>query len=139
MSFKTIFTVIAASAAALAGPAFGDSGASLDGKSGYGVKLEGVVPVICRVSVDRQAPEGGSADLGAMTEFCNSPGGYQVWVDHAALEGAALTVDGERVDLSAAGSTLISASATAAFRIRKLSLEAKDGQLAALSLRIVPL
>jgi hypothetical protein len=134
MTAKTMFTVLAAIATAACGPAFSDGNGSLQGKSSYTVRLEGYVPVICRVSVE------GPAVSASMTEFCNNPGGYQVWIDHqAGLDGAAIQVDGQRIGLSPSGATLISASSTAAFRTRQIAVEGEQGQIAALSLRIVPL
>jgi hypothetical protein len=123
-------------AASLAGvPSVGQAG---EGAS-YALQLEGHVPVICRVSVERTllAATSGAADLGAMTEFCNSSGGYQVWLEHAGVESGAVTVDGEKIALSPAGSTLISQSATAGKRTRQVTVE--GGGDGALSLRIVPL
>ena len=109
----------------------------------YELRLEGHVPVICRV--DLQA-SGASADhatyLGRMTEFCNSAAGYDVWLSHAqGLSGAAVYVDGQKIQLSASGQTLISHSATAASRSHVLRLDpgADAGQVGDLSLRITAL
>lgn len=73
-----------------------------------------------------------------MTEFCNDPAGYQVWLDHPQLSGA-VYVDGERITLSQTGSTLISHSTTAANRTRKVVLEPAGEGPHAISIRIVPL
>lgn len=130
MKLNTALTA-AIFAASLAGvPSVGQA-------ASYSLQLEGHVPVICRVSVERTLLTGTSADLGAMTEFCNNPGGYQVWLEHAGLEGGAVYVDGEKIALSPVGSTLISQSATAGKRTRHVTVE--GGQDGALTLRIVPL
>lgn len=140
MPIKLMFTAFAAAAVMSAAPALG-SGGGLEQRSSYALRIEGYVPVICRVSVDTAAAPAldGVVDLGRMTEFCNSARGYQVWVDHApGLEGAALRLDGRRVALSPTGSTLVSNSGTAAFRSHRLGLES-DGHPAVLSMRVVAL
>lgn len=113
------------------------------GQAGYSLELRGHVPVICRVSLNQTqaAAAEGVQPLGAMTEFCNSAGGYQVWIDHQPGAEGAVWVDGRRVALSNSGSTLISHSATAARRSRNLQLELQTSAAApaSLSLRVVPL
>lgn len=134
MKFNTALAAFTFAASLAGVPSVGQAG---EGAS-YSLQLEGHVPVICRVSVERTLLTGaGLADLGAMTEFCNNPGGYQVWLEHAGLEGGAVYVDGAKIALSPAGSTLISQSATAGKRTRHVAVE--GGQDGALSLRIVPL
>jgi hypothetical protein len=85
--------------------------------------------------------DGAYISLGNLTEFCNNPGGYEVYVDHSAgLTGGSLSVSGETVELSAAGTTLVSRSRHAAVASRTLGLTAPAGVVAGtLSFRIVPL
>jgi hypothetical protein len=109
----------------------------------YELRLEGHVPVICRVDLQASSASADQAtDLGRMTEFCNSAAGYDVWLSHAqGLSGAAVYVDGQKIQLSASGQTLISHSATAASRSHVLRLDpgADAGQVGDLSLRITAL
>lgn len=113
------------------------------GSAGYSLELRGHVPVICRVSLDRSQVQmtSGVQSLGAMTEFCNSANGYQVWIDHQPGTDGAIVIDGRRVALSSNGATMISQSATAARRSRNVQLELPSDASApaTLSLRVVPL
>ncbi|SFJ65995.1 hypothetical protein [Caulobacter sp. UNC279MFTsu5.1] len=106
----------------------------------YELRLEGHVPVICRVDLQASGASADHAtDLGRMTEFCNSAAGYDVWLSHAqGLSGAAVYVDGQKIPLSASGQTLISHSSTAASRSHALRLDpgADAGRVGDLSLRI---
>ena len=77
-----------------------------------------------------------------ISEFCNSPLGYQVWVDHApGVHSASFQVDGQSVPLSATGSTMIGSAPTAASQSRFLSLDLGEdaGALSYISVRIAPL
>lgn len=109
----------------------------------YDLRLEGHVPVICRVNLENSAASTIQAtELGRMTEFCNSAAGYEVWLSHAqGLRDAAVYVDGQRIALSATGATLISRSATAASQARTVRLDpgADAGRVGDLSLRIAAL
>lgn len=111
--------------------------------SSYELRLQGHVPVICRVDLQASNASADQAtDLGKMTEFCNSAAGYDVWLSHAqGLNDAAVYVDGQKIRLSASGQTLISHSATAASRSHSLRLDpgADAGQVGDLSLRITAL
>jgi hypothetical protein len=81
------------------------------GSSGYSIGITGFVPVICRASVDTTIVRGAAArnSLGNLNEFCNSPNGYQVFVEASPeLVNATIVVDGNRVPLTANGPTLIS-------------------------------
>jgi hypothetical protein len=136
-----IVAISAAMLAALpargASPQVGESGAQ------YSIGISGIVPVICRASVDATivAPRAGEVSLGALNEFCNSPGGYEVYADYSpAFAGASLVVDGTRVTLSENGSTRISASTTAAINARSLALDLPEGVSGGnISFRIVAL
>ena len=105
---------------------------------GYELRIEGHVPVICRVDLENgSAPAGQATDLGRMSEFCNNAAGYEVWLSHAqGLSSAAVYVDGQRIALSPTGSTLISHSATAASTVHDLRLDPGADQVGNLSLRI---
>lgn len=102
----------------------------------FALRLEGHVPVICRVQLDSMA----SGETSRMTEFCNNASGYEVWLRHAqGLNDAAVYVDGRRVELSATGSTLISRSATAGLAARDIRLEAGAAEIQTVALQIVTL
>jgi len=137
----SIVAVTAAMIAAL--PARGASPQVAVGSGQYSIGISGIVPVICRTSVDATivAPNAGEVSLGALNEFCNSPGGYEVYADYSpAFAGASLVVDGARVALSQTGSTRISASATAAINARSLTLDLPEGVSGGnISFRIVAL
>lgn len=136
-----IVALTAAMFAAL--PARGASSQVGESASQYSIGISGIVPVICRASVDATivAPRAGEVSLGALNEFCNSPGGYEVYADYSpAFAGASLVIDGARVTLSEKGSTRISASATAAINARSLALDLPDGVSGGnISFRIVAL
>lgn len=76
----------------------------------YQIWLGSLVPYICRVSVTGHDKSGGGGliSLGQMDEFCPHERGYKIHVDHSAsVSGAAVIVDGRRVQLSSHGSTVI--------------------------------
>ena len=82
---------------------------------------------------------GSEVELGELNEFCNSPTGYQVFVDSSPeLAGATLKVDGHAVTLSADGPTLLVSSAAPGMTARDLALSG-SGAGGSLSFRIVPL
>lgn len=110
----------------------------------YQISIRGIVPVICRVSLnEKTVPAGGvTVDLGEMTEFCNSAGGYIVFVDHTPnVAGAIMIVDGRRIELSPHGSTAIFQSDKPGNRSHKLSLDLMNhpAPKGGLSFRILPL
>lgn len=137
----SLFLVTATVAAAF--PAYGTSNNVAVGSGQYSIGISGIVPVICRASVDATvvAPSAGQVSLGALNEFCNSPGGYEVYVDYSpAFVGANLVVDGARLALSPSGTTRVSSSANAAINSRSLSLELPEGVSGGnISFRIVAL
>jgi hypothetical protein len=136
-----LLAVTAAMTAAM--PAHGTNPQVAIGSGQYSIGISGIVPVICRASVDATivAPSTGEVSLGSLNEFCNSPGGYEVYADYSpAFAGASLMVDGASVTLSDTGSTRISASATAAINARSLTLDLPDGVIGGnISFRIVAL
>ena len=101
------------------------------------------MPVICRAQVEAQSisVHQGLVPIGTMHEFCNSPGGYEVWADYSpGLAGASLVVDGQTVALSASGSTRISYSSHAAIDSHDLALNLPDNEAQGnISVRIVAL
>lgn len=110
----------------------------------YQISIRGFVPVICRVSLkEKVVPAGGTTvDLGEMTEFCNSAGGYIVFVDHTPnVAGAIMIIDGRRIELNPHGSTAIFQSSRPGDRTHKVSLDMTNhpAPKGSLSFRIVPL
>jgi len=92
----------------------------------YQISLRGFVPVICRVTVNEKIqPAGGIlVDLGEMTEFCNSAGGYIVYIDHTPdVAGAVFIIDGRRIELNPHGSTAVYQSAGPGNRTHKIRLD----------------
>jgi hypothetical protein len=109
----------------------------------YSIGITGFVPVICRATVDATIVRGdpGRNSLGELTEFCNSPNGYQVFVEGSPeLADATIVVDGNRVPLAANGPTLISQSDGPAIESHRLVLHTPSGNVGgSLSFRIVAL
>jgi hypothetical protein len=108
------------------------------GGSTYSIDIVGYVPVICRASLDATvvpaAP--GEAELGSLNEFCNSPSGYDVFVENSPeLAGSVLYVDGQAVTLSASP-TRISSSDQPAITSRNVRLANAGGSGGSLSFRI---
>lgn len=104
----------------------------------FTIDISGYVPVICRVATDVTTVDS-TGSLGTLTEFCNNPTGYQVWVDYApGATTASISVNGNVVPLSASGSTMIDSWNTAASTTRALTLN--NGQdLKSISFRVVPI
>lgn len=109
------------------------------GAASYTINITGYVPVVCRVTAaNTQVQSGQTVDLGNLTEFCNNPTGYQVWVDYTpGITGETMYVDGNAIPLSSSGSTMIDSSSTAASLVRSLSISGAD-QPTSISLRVVP-
>lgn len=107
----------------------------------YSIGITGYVPVTCRASLDATVvpTQSGATSLGNLQEFCNSPNGYQVFVDNSPeLANATLIVGGRKVLLSESGSTLVSASAGPAITMNDVVLQSANGASGYLSFRIVP-
>lgn len=112
------------------------------GPSTTTLRIEGVVPVICRVQLSVGAgliDEDGYADFGAVSEFCNAPRGYRVIIRHPEnLEGAAVIRDGVRIPLSPTGETVLTDSARPDIRQSMLRVDAGEepGRLTHIGLTI---
>lgn len=108
----------------------------------YVLGITGFVPVVCRASVDATSvpAAAGKVSLGTLSEFCNSPNGYEIYADHsAALAGGSIVVAGQRVQLSETGSTRIRMSDHAAIQSNEVSLEVPEGVTSGqIAFRIVP-
>lgn len=111
--------------------------------SNYTLRITGHVPVICNATLDASVVPmtGDQVSLGQLNEFCNSPNGYQVFVDASPeLADASLVIDGKFVDIADEGSTLISTSSHADIASRNVALNLPESADAGtLSVRIVAL
>lgn len=109
----------------------------------YTLHITGVVPVVCRASLESSVVPSDKAQvsLGKLNEFCNSPNGYRIYAEHSPeLANASLNVNGKPVQLDNSGSTLIVQSNAPAKLTRNLVLHLpKGGTTGNLSFRIVPL
>ena len=108
----------------------------------YSIGITGYVPVICRASLDVSVvpANSGATPLGNLNEFCNSPNGYQIFVDSSPeLANATLVVGGRAVTLSGNGPTLVSASDGPAITSNDVVLQNAGGASGNLSFRIVAL
>lgn len=132
-----------ASALALATPVEANAPGVELGATRFSVGVVGFVPVICRASLDAgMVPIGtGTAKLGTLNEFCNSPGGYRVVATYSpSLASGRLMVDGSAIELDGTGSVVVSQSDHAAMTNRDLSLElSQDVTSGSLDFRIEPL
>lgn len=138
---KRLLSAFLLATVTIGGSAHAQSGDAAPSAS-FSIGITGHVPVICRASLDATivAPQPGATSLGNLREFCNSPNGYQVFVDSSPeLANATLVVGGREVVLSDSGSTLVSASNAPAIAMNDVVLEAPDGASGYLSFRIVAL
>lgn len=88
--------------------------------------LKGHVPVTCKIRVGTQAApiKDGLVDLGGVREFCNAPGGYDVFLDYSRnFAGTTLLVDGASHELSKDGSLMFASENGPALRTRSLVLD----------------
>jgi type 1 fimbria pilin len=113
------------------------------GPGEYTLHIRGVVPTVCRATLDNSVIPSDRAQvaLGKLNEFCNSPNGYRIYADHSPeLADSRMSINGKQVQLSKSGSTLLVQSDTPAKVSRNLVLHlAKGGTAGNLSFRIVPL
>jgi hypothetical protein len=131
-----------AGALAFGGPAFAANGPAA-GQDTFSLDIQGFVPVICRANVSAtQVPsEAGQVSIGQLSQFCNDPNGYQVWIDYSpSLADASVSIDGRQVSLSQAGSTLISTSNKPSVEQHDLGLNLHNpGVQGSISIRVVAL
>lgn len=137
------FIAVAVLSTFMAGATSATAPSALPAQSSYTVELRGFVPVICHAEVNaaQVAATSGQTPLGQLSEFCNNPNGYEVWVDYSpSLAADALLVDGKKVQLSASGSTRIDRSNRAAIDSKSLALDAPTGGVSGnISIRMVAL
>ena len=111
--------------------------------SSFAIDVTGYAPVVCRARIDATIVSGapGRTSLGALNEYCNSPNGYQVFVEASPeLANATLIVDGRAVTLAGNGPTLVAASNGPAIESRQLAILVPEGGVSgSLSVRIVAL
>ena len=74
--------------------------------SSFGAHIVAVVPTICNVAHRGDVTNSGeSYGLGLLTEYCNSPGGFSLYVEYTpgTLIGTLLTVDQQTIQLDGSG------------------------------------
>ena len=74
--------------------------------SSSGWQVTAVIPTICNVAHRGSVTDGGTVfGLGQLTEYCNAPGGFALYVNYApgTLVGTELTVDGNTIVLNGSG------------------------------------
>ena len=136
------FTVIALVSTLFASAASASVPNAMPEQNSMTIEIRGYVPVICRASVNATsvASQEGQTAIGQLNEFCNSPTGYQVWVDYSPeLAGSSIIVDGHSVELSESGTALIDASSTAGIATKDLAIEQNGEAQGNLSIRMVAL
>lgn len=106
------------------------------------INLTAHVAVLCNVQLQPFGePSGatGLVNLGMAQEFCNSPRGYRVILQHPShMTGAAVFSGANRIPLSDTGETVITDSDRPAIEARRLALDLGDDpqQISRLGLRI---
>ena len=70
-------------AAMTGGPAVAASSGDSSNSVSYSIGITGYVPVICRAEFSSSVvpTNPGATALGHLQQFCNSPNGYQIFVD----------------------------------------------------------
>lgn len=113
-------------AALTAGPALGEPAVALGGET----------PLVCSAGLSGQV-SGGS--LGQLSEFCNDPDGYDVYVDYpASLTGSTLFVDGAPVALTSQGEVQVTHAAGPGSARLTLALDTSSTGQVSLTIRMVP-
>jgi hypothetical protein len=128
-------------AAMTAGPAVAAQSGDSSNSVSYSIGIVGYVPVVCRAEFSASVvpTNPGATHLGHLEQFCNSPNGYQIFVDSSPeLANATLMVGGRKVTLSGSGSTLVTASQGPAITSDNVVLQS-HGASGSLSFRIVAL
>lgn len=143
MSVRVSKIAVAAIALGATAPAIGvNPGVGVDHASAT-IGITGFVPVVCtaRVAESTLPVAAGTAQLGKLREFCNSPGGYRVVADYSpSLVHAKLLVDGKPIPLAKDGSVTVSRSNGPAIDSRLLALELpKNATGGSISFRMEPL
>lgn len=102
----------------------------VQGSASTTISVRAFVPVICHVELTGSPgqPDGqGVVPLGVANEFCNSPAGYRVLIQHpAGLSDAAVYRNGVRIPLSPGGETVLTDSNTAHLEQLSLALDPGD-------------
>lgn len=79
--------------------------------STFGAQITSVVPTICNVAHRGTVTDlSGAFGLGELTEYCNAPGGFSLYVEYTpgTLVGTELTVDQNTIRLDGSGRASIS-------------------------------
>ncbi len=108
--------------------------------SDSGMTFGGEARVICsaRLTPGVATADAGARSLGQLSEFCNDPKGFQVWLDYPeSLANAQLTVDGVTVTLASGGATQIDQATTPGQATHTLTLQSDAA--GDVTVRIVPL
>lgn len=108
--------------------------------SDSGMTFGGEAKVVCsaHLTPGSAAADAGARALGQVSEFCNDPKGFQVWVDYPeSLANAQLMVDGVAVTLTSGGATQIDQAATPGKVTHTLTLQSDAA--GDVTVRIVPL
>ncbi len=91
------------------------------------IHLRAHVPIYCNVDLVATptiTPLNGVVSLGMSQEFCNSPRGYRIILQHPTdMAGAAALSDAYRIPLSQSGETVLSDSDQPGFHLRQLALD----------------
>ncbi|GGC43185.1 hypothetical protein GCM10011371_33310 [Novosphingobium marinum] len=110
---------------------------------GYNLRL--TIPLHCTVWFDGAAggaPAAGAVSLGRVTEFCNSPGGYQLILTYSpgTLVGTTILVGEDEVQLDGSGYAVVSRQQGPRKRERTIAavLGADGFDTDRLNLQIVP-
>lgn len=78
--------------------------------SAFSTQVSAIVPTICKVAHGGDVTDlGGSFGLGQITEYCNAPGGFSLYVDYApgTLVGTKLLVGQNTIELDGSGHAAI--------------------------------
>jgi hypothetical protein len=106
------------------------------------VGMRGAAPLVCSAGIDPtiEPSTGGPLDLGKLTEFCNAPQGFEVWIDYPAeLAGGVLRVDGHAIVLQSAGTVRVDRADGPTGQSHVLTLDhAQPGHALSLTVRMLP-
>lgn len=110
MKVRKQFLTMAAITMAALGLSTGTATASASASSR--IELRGTVPLICRYEVNSSvvSVQNGTADFGAVEQFCNSGSGYVFAVHHSPEFHGLFIVDGRAVPASETGTTILERS-----------------------------